>query len=108
RAHSCTASSLASSHTFAVPSELPIASRLPSGDQDTELFLPVYASSSRPPDASHTLTVPPSLPVASRLPSGDQDKEWTLPVCPLSVSISRPSAAFQILPSPTSVSPSQP
>ena len=51
----------AASHTFAVPSSLAVASRVPSGDQDTELTTPVCplrVSSSRPLAASHTFAVP--------------------------------------------------
>ena len=60
----------------------PVASRVPSGDQDTvrtTLVCPLRVSSSRPPAASHTFAVPSSPPVASRVPSGDQDTDQTPP-----------------------------
>jgi hypothetical protein len=65
---------------LALPSALPVASRVPSGDQDTELTAlgcPLRVRISRPPAASQTLAVPSALPVASRAPSGDQDTERT-------------------------------
>src|SRR5262249_15920570 len=61
------------SHTLAVPSKLPVASRAPSGDQATDVTWPVCplrVRSSRPLAASHTLAVPSQLPVATRAPSG--------------------------------------
>src|SRR5262249_48063376 len=94
------------SHTLIVPSPLPVANCLPSGDQATGLttpgdqgreltglIRPLRVSCSRPLAASHTFAVPWPLPVASRVPSGAQATEPPGLVGPSRVSRSGPPAA---------------
>src|ERR1700731_4298597 len=80
---------LAASHTFTVASELPEASRLPSGLKHTLLtafVCPLRVRTTWPVAASHTFTVLSQLPEASRLPSGLKHTLWTgRCVCPLRV-----------------------
>src|SRR5262249_10139134 len=79
----------AASHTFAVPSLLTDASRLPSGDQDTDSPCPLRVSISWPSAVCHTFTVPLVLPVARNFPSGDQDTDHTSARWPIRVCSSR-------------------
>ena len=66
---------VAVSQTLAVPSQLAVASNVPSGDHATQvtwLMCPLRASRSGPLAASQNFAVPSMLPVASNFPSGDQ------------------------------------
>src|SRR5664279_352581 len=83
-------------HTFAVPSQDPVARRLLSRLQAMVLMparCPLRVSSSLPLVASHTLAVVSILPVAKNMPSGLQVTAETFPMCPLTVSSSFPLEA---------------
>ena len=65
----------AASHTFAVPSSLPVASRVPSGDHDTELTAPVWPvrleqlpGGGRVPDLGRPIRTPGGQPRPIRRP----------------------------------------
>ena len=77
----------------------PEASRVPSGDQATELTPSEWRSrvaASSPDDGSQSLTVLSSLPEATRRPSGDQATEPTHAACLLKVCKRLPVSASQI------------
>src|SRR5262249_38240637 len=63
-----------------VRSQLPVASRFPSGEKATDKTAPecpLRVSSSWPAPASHSLTVRSTLPVASFFPSGEKATDQT-------------------------------
>src|SRR5262249_8750498 len=65
---------VATSHNLAVPSALPLAKVLPSGEKSTEsvaALCSLKVINSRPDPASHNLTVWSSPAEANRLPSGE-------------------------------------
>ena len=69
---------LLASHTFAVPSKLPVTIRDPSGLNDAEMtgrLCPLSVRTSAPLLASQTFAVPSRLPVTTRDPSGLNDAE---------------------------------
>src|SRR5262249_26489770 len=75
-----TSCSVAASHSLTVRSQLPVASRFPSGEKatdETTSECPLRVSSSSPAPGSHSLTVRSHLPVASRFPSGENATDLT-------------------------------
>ena len=81
-------------HNLMVPSPLPDASKLPSGENDTLQTTPVCPVSVRtnaPSETRHNLMVISQLPDASKLPSGENDTLETPYVCPVRVRTREPS-----------------
>src|SRR5262249_23574478 len=83
------------SQTPTVPSQLEVATRLPSGEKATPLMAidAVNLSISFPVRTSQTLAVPSLLAVAIRVPSGLQARSSIKSVCPTNVRMSVPVRA---------------
>jgi hypothetical protein len=69
---------VATSNTRTVFSSLlPVASRVPSGENASKLMLPLSSAvKTAPVAASHIRAVLSLLPVASRVPSGENARQW--------------------------------
>src|SRR6476661_6054950 len=88
------------SQSRTVPSRLPEASRVPSGENATVYTFPVCPRrvvSSCPVAASQSLIVWSCEPVARMAPSGEKATAATQPSCPSRVARSRSEATFQSL-----------
>ena len=87
---------MAASHSFSVLSSLPDSTRVPSGENATEVTqseCPSKVRTRAPVAASHSFSVLSELPDSTRVPSGENATEMTASECPSKVRTRAPVAA---------------